>query len=51
MAANQHKQKEAKKHYLTMAYIYVHDKILLVYYMNILRATHHPTKQKNPTKE
>jgi len=26
--------------------IYVHDKILLVYYMNILRATHPPTNKK-----
>ena len=33
MAANQHKQEGAKKSYLTMVHISVHNKILLIYYM------------------
>jgi hypothetical protein len=31
MAANQHKQEGAKKNYLTMAHISIHDKISSVY--------------------
>jgi hypothetical protein len=33
MAANQHKQEGAKKNYLTMVYISIHNKTLLIYYM------------------
>jgi len=31
VAARQHKQQEAKKNYLTMAHISVHDKIIAEY--------------------